>query len=75
MIKDDILDFYDQHWEDHHKVYARLVELLREHEEEIARLKKNSDCTQQKEDDAHEIARLKHLLRQCQDKLDEETHK
>ena len=27
------------------------------------------------EDDAHEIARLKHLLHQCQDKLDEETHK
>jgi uncharacterized protein (DUF342 family) len=78
MTRDEFLDFYDENWNDHNKVYSQLLKLFEAHERQIALLKNSS--ASQKEDDTcdskdEEIAHLKAMLQQCHDSLDEERHK
>ena len=77
MTKDEFLDFYDENWQDHNKVYAQLLKLFEAHEYELAAIKSSPHETA--DDRSHakdeQITRLKTMLQQCHDSLDEERHK
>lgn len=74
MTKEEILDFYDQNWNDHNIVFNMLSRVLDEHQEEIHELKKQLKNKSFKHDDSKEVKELKEMLLECQDRLDEETH-
>jgi len=80
MTQEEFFDFYDEHWNDYNKVMDKLHILFDEHEAEIAELQKRltesyMSNTSVSTDDSKMVKELKALLLECQDKLDEETHK
>ncbi len=76
MTRDEFLDFYEEHWNDHNTIYAELLKLFDQHEREMALLKNSTGSVQNNEcsDKDEEIIHLKALLQKCQDSLDEERH-
>ena len=86
MTNEEVLDFYDEHWNDYSKVVDMLHNILDEHDEQIAGLEKkltesylSSGKTQPavevQNSESQTVKELKSLLQECQDRLDEETHK
>ena len=74
MTKEEILDFYDNNWNDHNTVYNMLDKIIDNYEDKIKMLSKNIQSENTQTTDDEEIKRLKSLLLECQDRLDEETH-
>ena len=68
MKSEEIFDFYDENWNDYNKVMDMLHSVVDKYEVKIATLEK-------KLSNQAELKELKTLLLECQDKLDEETHK
>lgn len=68
MNEKEILDYYNEHWNDYNKILDMLHDIIDAHSNEIEKLKaeKESSTT---------ISDLKAQLQECQDRLDEETHK
>ncbi len=75
MTETEILDFYNENWNDYNKIVDMLHNVLDKHEEEIKELKQKLNTRPNKNNSNDEIKELKSLLQQCQDNLDEETHK
>lgn len=80
MTHEEVLDFYDEHWNDYAKVVDMLHNVLDSHEAKVLDLEKK--LTQSylqagtiKIDESKTVSELKELLQECQDRLDEETHK
>ena len=71
MTSDEIFNFYDENWNDYNKVVDMLHEIVDAHQLEIRIL---NDKLNNK-NDTNKVDRLKVLLQECQDKLDEETHR
>ena len=68
MNENEILDYYNENWNDYNKIVDMLHEIIDQHEDEIKKLKvQNQNLSQ--------VDALKTQLQECQDKLDEETHK
>jgi len=80
MKYEEVFAFYDEHWNDYNKVMDMLHDLMDAHQEEVQALEKRlmesylTDSSSSK-DESHLVKELKTLLLECQDKLDEETHK
>ena len=68
MKSEEIFDFYDENWNDYNKVMDMLHRVVDSYEEKIFMMQKELS-------NQEEIKELKTLLQDCQDKLDEETHK
>ena len=68
MKSEEIFDFYDENWNDYNKVMDMLHRVVDSYEEKISTM-------QRKLSNQEEMKELKTLLQDCQDKLDEETHK
>ncbi|MEA1918835.1 MAG: hypothetical protein U9N52_03260 [Campylobacterota bacterium] len=75
MTKDEILDFYEDNWEEHNTVFIMLSEELSRFETEIAYYKSKLLQNSDNDENMKEILHLKKLLQQCEDSLDEERHK
>ena len=75
MTREEIFDFYDENWNDYNKIMDMLHTLIDEHEEDIKALKNQLNQRVAKADNTNRIEELQLLLQQCQDSLDEETHK
>jgi len=74
MTKEEILDFYDNNWNDHNTVYNMLYKVIDNYENEIDRLNNSLKNKNIIHEDDNEVEILKSLLLECQDRLDEETH-
>ena len=80
MKEEEVFAFYDEHWNDYNKVIDMLHNLIDEHQSEVQELEKRlmdsylTDSSPSK-DESQKVKELKILLVECQDKLDEETHK
>ena len=70
MTSDEIFDFYDENWNDYNKINVMLHQVINQHEEEIKVLKNKLDNV----DNTKEVSKLKALLQECHDTLDEERH-
>jgi len=68
MKSEEIFSFYDENWNDYNKVMDMLHRVVDSYEEKISTM-------QTKLSNQEELKELKTLLQDCQDKLDEETHK
>ncbi len=71
MKENEILDYYNENWNDYNKIVDMLHNIIDEHEEELKKLTLKVN----KSNNNDQISELKTLLLECQDKLDEETHK
>ncbi|MBD3823645.1 MAG: hypothetical protein IE916_03955 [Epsilonproteobacteria bacterium] len=71
MTKEEALDYYDEHWNDYNAIYSMLHELFDSHERQMAMVRQEAA----KSNASAEITKLEEMLRECQDRLDEETHK
>lgn len=74
MDKEEIYSFFDEHWTDYNAIHSLLDRIFDHYERQIASLNSQSPATNGCEQENSEIARLKNLLKKCQDQLDEETH-
>jgi len=80
MKEEEVFAFYDEHWNDYNKVMDMLHDLMDAHQSEVQELEKRlmesylTDSSTSK-DESQLVKELKTLLLECQDKLDEETHK
>lgn len=68
MTENEILQYYDENWNDYNKVVDMLHDIIDSHEEQMAQLRKELDKNS-------ELEELKRTLQDCQDALDEERHK
>lgn len=75
MTTEEIFDFYDVNWNDYNKVMDMLHLVVDSYEEKIASLEKKLQNNDLQKSSEKEVSDLKVLLQECQDKLDEETHK
>ena len=75
MTNEEVFDFYDANWNDYNKIMDMLHTLVDNHAEEIKDLKNQLNQRVAKADNTNRIEELQSLLQQCQDSLDEETHK
>jgi len=75
MTNDEIFDFYDENWNDYNKVINMLHDVLDNHETQINDLKNKIITKVNDTSSIAELEKLKITLLECQDKLDEETHK
>ena len=80
MCEEEILNYYDENWNDYNKIVNMLHKIIDEHEDEVAELQKRlteSYLDSSKFDDNNQkrMEEMKKMLQECQDKLDEETHK
>ena len=80
MTNEEVLSFYDENWNDYNKVVDMLHNLIDEREEQVADLQKRLTesyltNTSTNTSETKVVKELKALLLDCQDKLDEETHK
>ena len=75
MREDEIFDYYDEHWNDYNKVMDMLHNIVDSYESKIRKLEKELEDRQTQGNNLEEIAQYKTLLQECQDKLDEETHR
>ena len=71
MTQEEIFSFYDDNWDDYDKIMDMLHNILDNHTEEV-RVLKNKVVNTKTNDD---VTELRVMLQECQDKLDEETHK
>ena len=71
MKENEILDYYNENWNDYNKIVDMLHSIIDEHEEEVKKLTQKINIS----DNNDKINELQSLLLECQDKLDEETHK
>ena len=71
MKENEIIDYYNENWNDYNKIVDMLHKIIDEHDDELKKLtiKLNTSTNNDK------INELKILLLECQDRLDEETHK
>ena len=75
MQEEDILDYYNENWNDYNVVVELLHKIIDEHREEIESLQNQLNEKALDNSEQRKIKELEMLLRNCQDKLDEETHK
>ena len=75
MTNDEIYSYYDENWNDYNLIMDMLHNILDDHELEMKALKSKLSNKNNNESLANEIEELKTTLLECQDKLDEETHK
>ena len=75
MTSEEIFDFYDENWNDYNKVMDMLHNVVDAYEEKIKSLESRVNNQVNKSNNTKEVDELKSLLQECQDKLDEETHK
>ena len=75
MTNDEIYSYYDENWNDYNLIMDMLHNILDDQELEIKALKSKLNNKNNNESLANEIEELKITLLECQDKLDEETHK
>lgn len=73
MTDEDIFNFYDENWKDYDLVMDLLHSILDNHKDKLLDAKKASKVDVV--DNTQEIKDLQKMLLECQDKLDEETHK
>ncbi len=62
MKENEILDYYNENWNDYNKIVDMLHKIIDNHEDELKKITLKSDEQQT-------------LLLECQDRLDEETHR
>ena len=75
MTNEEIFDFYDEHWNDYNKIMDMLHNAVDDYEIKITKLQKQRKNQNGNNEEKKEVLELKFLLQDCQDKLDEETHK
>ena len=75
MQEQEILDYYNENWNDYNLVLDMLHNIIDKHEEEVSNLKSQLSKKNTQDTVSQEVEELKKLLHDCQDKLDEETHK
>jgi len=80
MTSDEIFDYYDEHWNDYNKVMDMLQRVVHNYEDQIIDLERRLtesylNTNNSSQDDSKAVKEMKSLLQECQDKLDEETHK
>lgn len=75
MTEAEALDYYNENWNDYDKIVDMLHDIFDSHADDMKMLEKKLSINNEKEDSSKKIQELKTLLQQCQDKLDEETHK
>ena len=75
MTSEEIFDFYDENWNDYNKVMDMLHSVVDAYEEKIKSLENRVNHQVNESNNMKEVDELKSLLQECQDKLDEETHK
>lgn len=82
MTNEDFFNFYDENWNDYSKVVDMMHVVMDQRDDEINTLKhllqngspvEKSDMKE--ETYLEKIKGLESMLQDCQDKLDEETHK
>ncbi|MDA7817432.1 hypothetical protein N9A28_04530 [Sulfurimonas sp.] len=70
MTEKEIFDFYDENWNDYDKIMDLLHQVLDKHTEDIRVLQNKINNNKN-----NEVSELKRMLQECQDRLDEETHR
>ena len=80
MTEEEILNYYDENWNDYNKVVDMLHQLIDEHEAQIAELQKRLTesylgSSALDDDGSKRIEEMQKMLQECQDRLDEETHR
>jgi prefoldin subunit 5 len=75
MTSEEIFDFYDENWNDYNKVMDMLHSAVDDYEDKIKSLENKANNQISENNHSKEVESLKSLLQECQDKLDEETHK
>ncbi|MGD9970083.1 MAG: hypothetical protein AB7S65_06470 [Sulfuricurvum sp.] len=76
MTKSEVYAYFDEHWNDYNAMHLLLDKIFDLHERQLAALE--YQITHNNPHPSHaeqEIERLKELLQNCRDHLDEETHK
>ncbi len=75
MTEHEILDYYNENWNDYNLIVDMLHKIIDNHEDEIQKLKSMTASSNNDDLLKEKIDALKHQLLICQDSLDEETHK
>ncbi len=75
MKEQEILDYYNDNWNDYDKIVDMLHKIIDSHEEQLTLMKKQLDLEKDDTTQNLEIEEVKRLLQNCQDNLDEERHK
>lgn len=74
MTEAQILDYYNENWNDYNKIMDMLHDIIEAHAEEITTLKDKLNNNSNNNSSTKKIKELEDLLQKCQDRLDEETH-
>lgn len=74
MTESEILDYYNEHWNDYNKIVDMLHDIIDKHTNEIENLQNKLDAKVANDNYAQKVKELEKLLQKCQDSLDEETH-
>jgi len=75
MTETEILDYYNDNWNDYNKVVDMLHIVIDNFNDDIAMLKMELVNKNSSNDCDKKIVALKEQLQECQDNLDEERHK
>ena len=75
MTETEILDYYNENWNDYDKVVDMLHDIIDAHDDEVKALKTKLNKRDNNNVANQRVAELEKLLQECQDNLDEERHK
>ena len=75
MSESEILDYYNENWNDYNKIVDMLHDMIDSREDEVNDLKNKLNKREKDNRSINRIKELEKLLQECQDQLDEERHK
>ena len=75
MEENEILDYYNENWNDYNKIVDLLHSIIDTHADEIKVMEKKLAQKNVTQESESKVEVLKKQLQTCQDILDEERHK